>query len=125
MIRGLLDTQALLWSLLDDQRLPQWLRVGIDQHPTQFGVSDVSLLEIAIKSSIGKLGVAGDLPEQVEELGFMPVPITTKQVWALRELPLHHRDPFDRLLVAQAMDLGVPLVTADAALGKYDIGVLW
>ena len=71
------------------------------------------------------LSTPDELPQVVAELGFFQVPITRTQVWAVRDLPLHHRDPFDRLLVAQARDLGIPLVTADEALSAYDVAVLW
>ncbi len=125
MIAGLLDTHPLLWALADDERLPRWLSEDLDRDPTTFGVSDVCLWEIAIKSSIGKLRTPDDLPDIVSELGFHPLSITRTQLWAVRELPFHHRDPFDRLLIAQAQDLGVPLITADPALSAYDVGVLW
>lgn len=125
MIAGLLDTHPLLWALADDERLPASLRNDIERDATRFGVSDVSLWEIAIKRSTGKLRSPGDLPRIVADLGFHQVPITRAQVWAVSDLPLHHRDPFDRLLVAQARDLGVALVTADVAVSAYDVAILW
>jgi PIN domain nuclease of toxin-antitoxin system len=125
VISGLLDTHPLLWALADSERLPAWLRADIAKEPGGFGVSDACLWEIAIKRSTGKLRTPDDLPEIVSDLGFASIPITRRQVWAVGELPLHHRDPFDRLLVAQARDLGVPIVTADEALSVYDVAVLW
>jgi PIN domain nuclease of toxin-antitoxin system len=125
VITGLLDTQVLLWAFAADDRLPTWLGEDIDRDPASFGVSDVCLWEIAIKRSTGKLRTPDDLPQIVESFGFHQVSITRTQVWAVRELPFNHRDPFDRLLVAQATDLGVPVVTGDAALSAYDIAVLW
>ena len=125
MIAGLLDTHPLLWALTADERLPAWLSDDIERDATTFGVSDASLWEIAIKRSVGKLRSPDDLPQVVAELGFHQVSITRAQVWAIADLPFHHRDPFDRLLVAQARDLGVPLVTADGALSAYDVAVLW
>lgn len=125
VITGLLDTQVVLWALAGDERLPVWLGEEIDRDPTAFGVSDVCLWEIAIKRSTGKLRVPDDLPQVVAEVGFKQVSITRGQVWAVREMPFHHRDPFDRLLVAQARDLGTPLVTADHAMSAYDVPVLW
>ena len=125
MISGLLDTHPLLWVLADDERLPAWLRKDVEIDPSSFGVSDASMWEIAIKRSTGKLRTPGDLPQIVADLGFHMVEITRPQVWAVRELPFHHRDPFDRLLVAQARDLGVPIVSADEALSGYEIAVLW
>jgi len=125
VITGLLDTQPLLWALAGDDRLPAWLSEDIDRDPTTFGVSDVCIWEVAIKRSTGKLRTPDDLPQIVADLGFSQVTITRAQVWAVRSLPFHHRDPFDRLLVAQARDLGVPLVTADDAMAGYDLAVLW
>jgi PIN domain nuclease of toxin-antitoxin system len=125
VISGLLDTQVLLWALSGDDRLPAWLSEEIARNAPSFGVSDVSLWEIAIKCSTGKLRAPDDLPDVVAEVGFHQVSITSGQVWAVRNMPLHHRDPFDRLLIAQARDLGAPLVTADRALAAYDVAVLW
>ena len=125
VIAGLLDTHPLLWALAGDARLSRSLSQNIARDPTTFGVSDVVLWEIAIKRSTGKLSTPDELPQVVAELGFFQVPITRTQVWAVRDLPLHHRDPFDRLLVAQARDLGIPLVTADEAFSAYDVAVLW
>lgn len=125
MITGLLDTHPLLWALAADERLAAWLRDDIERDATRFGVSDASLWEVAIKRSAGKLRTPDNLPDVIAELGFPQVPITRTQLWSVRDLPFHHRDPFDRLLVAQARDLGVPLVTADHALSAYDVAVLW
>lgn len=125
MITGLLDTQVLLWAFAADDRLPAWLGEDIDRDPASFGVSDVCLWEIAIKRSTGKLRTPEDLPQVVADVGFHQVSITRSQIWAVRELPFHHRDPFDRLLVAQARDLRVPVVTSDDAMSAYDVAVLW
>jgi PIN domain nuclease of toxin-antitoxin system len=125
VIAELLDTAPLLWALSADPRLPPALASDIDRDPTRFGVSDVSLWEIAVKRSLGKLDTPDDLPEIVAELGFGHVPITRRQVWAVRDLPFHHRDPFDRLLVAQARDLGVPIVSADGSMAEYDVSMRW
>jgi PIN domain nuclease of toxin-antitoxin system len=125
LITGLLDTQVLLWALAGDPRLPGWLGEEINGDPDRFAVSDVSFWEIAIKRSTGKLRTPDDLPRVVADLGFRHVPITSGQAWAVSQLPWHHRDPFDRLLVAQARDLSTPLVTADHAMSAYDIAVIW
>jgi PIN domain nuclease of toxin-antitoxin system len=125
VITGLLDTQALLWTFAADDRLPTWLGEDIDRDPASFGVSDVCLWEIAIKRSTGKLRTPDDLSQVVADFGFQEVSITRTQVWAVRDLPFHHRDPFDRLLIAQAREIGVPVVTADPAMSAYDVAVLW
>lgn len=125
VIAGLLDTAPLLWDLEGDERVPAWLREDIDRDPSRYGVSDVCLWEVAIKRSVGKLQVIADLPQTLADLGFARIAITRSQVWAVGDLPLHHRDPFDRLLIAQARELGLPLVTADAAMSAYGVPTLW
>jgi len=125
VITGLLDTKVLLWALAGDERLPAWLGDGINRDPGAFGVSDVCLWEIAIKCSTGKLRAPDHLPQVVAEVGFHQVSITRSQVWAVREMPFHHRDPFDRLLVAQAQDLVTPLITGDRAISAYEVPILW
>lgn len=121
----LLDTHPLLWTLAGDPRVPAWLAEEIEEDPSRFGVSDVTIWEIAIKRSTGKLHVPDELPEIVEALGFPRVPLERRQAWAVRSMPRQHGDPFDRLLLAQALDLGVPLVSADAAFALYDADVRW
>lgn len=125
VIAGLLDTHPVLWELAGDDRVPAWLREGIDRDPSRYGVSDVCLWEIAIKRSVGKLQAPADLPQTLADVGFARIAITRSQVWAVGTLPLHHRDPFDRLLIAQAQELAVPLITVDAAMSAYGVPTLW
>lgn len=125
MTTQLLDTHPLLWALSEHPELPGSLAVAIDADPSRFLVSDVTLWEIAIKQATGKLQVPDYLPSIVVDLGFGSAPIARRQTWDVRKLPLHHRDPFDRLLIAQARDLGVPVVTRDAAFAAYDVAVAW
>ena len=125
MIERLLDTHALLWALVGDPRLPGSVGEALDRDPARFGVSDVSFWEIAVKRSTGKLVVPTDLPQVVDLLGLSRVAITREQAWAVHDLELHHRDPFDRLLIAQARDLDLVVVTADEAFTAYDVGVEW
>lgn len=125
MTNQLLDTHPLLWALSEHPNLPASMAADIDADPSRFLVSDVTLWEIAIKRSTGKLQVPDYLPEIVAELGFGAVRIARRQTWDVRKLPLHHRDPFDRLLIAQARDLDVPVVTRDAAFVDYDVAVTW
>lgn len=88
-------------------------------------VSTASLWEIAIKAALGKLDVPDDFPAQVEQLGFHPLSVTADHAWLVRRLPHHHRDPFDRLLIAQAQIERLPIVTADTAFDAYDVAVVW
>jgi PIN domain nuclease of toxin-antitoxin system len=73
----------------------------------------------------GKLEAPEDLPALVEQLGFDLLPVTAEHAWRVKQLPFHHRDPFDRLLVAQAQLERVPIVTDDSAFGEYDVTVVW
>ena len=120
----LLDSHPLLWFVLGNKkRLSATMRAQIEDGESL--VSMASLWEIAIKSGLGKLQVPDDLPERVERLGFELLPITAEHAWRVRELPLHHRDPFDRLLIVQAQAESVPIVTGDPAFADYDVTVVW
>src|SRR5436190_4040210 len=106
----LLDTHALLWYVLGDrERISRPLQKRIESGPSIASVA--SLWEIAIKSALGKLEAPDDLPALVESLGFEMLGVTSEHAWAVRELPHHHRDPFDRLLIAQARVERLPVRT--------------
>lgn len=120
----LVDSHALLWFVAGNtRRIGRSLRARIEGEATTISVA--SLWEIAIKVSLGKLDAPDDLPERVQQLGFELLPVTHDHVWRVRRLPFHHRDPFDRLLVAQAQEQGLPIVTADPAFQAYDVKVVW
>jgi len=122
-LRQLLDTNALLWFVWgDDKRISPGLRARIEGGAL---VSVASFWEIAIKMELGKLQAPDDLPTRVEKLGFELLPIELEHAWALRNLPKHHRDPFDRLLIAQAHIERLVLLTADPAFAAYNIDVAW
>ena len=125
MSRLLVDTHALLWWLTDNPALPATARATIADSSSELLVSTASLWEIAIKRSIGKLRVSEDLPDKVAKRGFTWLPVRAEHVWAVRALPQHHRDPFDRLLVAQALTERMPVVTADARFAAYGVEVRW
>lgn len=120
----LLDSHALLWFVEgNSSRIGPPLRRRIEAAATT--VSVASLWEIAIKVSIGKLKAPDDLPDRVEELGFDLLPVAADHVWRVRQLPDHHRDPFDRLLIAQAQVERMPIVTADNSFEPYDVPTVW
>ncbi len=127
----LLDTHVLLWFQSLDKRLPVKLRERIEQSDEDHFVSQVSLWEIAIKSSIGKLTLDRDLPatyRMIHEAGFLPLPFREEHFLEVSTLPMHHRDPFDRMLIAQARREKMRLLTADPHFGNYDvqlIGIAW
>lgn len=120
----LIDAHALLWFVTGDRsRIGRALRNRIEAEPTT--VSAASLWEIAIKVGLGKLDAPLDLPTRIQELGFGLLDVNAKHVWRVGELPQHHGDPFDRLLIAQAQVEHLAILTADAAFDAYDVTVVW
>jgi PIN domain nuclease of toxin-antitoxin system len=125
LARLLVDSHVLLWHVLDDARLGPAPTAAIEAEGAEIFVSTASLWEIAIKTSIGKLEAPENLPERITEMGFEMLPVSVGHAWHVRALPLHHRDPFDRLLIAQAQLERLPIVTADPAFEAYDVAVVW
>ncbi len=125
MTRFLVDTHALLWWLTDDPALSQHARDAIADPAGEPLVSSASVWEIAIKRALGRLTTPDDLPERVSESGFGWLPVTATHAWHVRDLPLHHRDPFDRLLAAQALLERLAVVTADSQFADYGVDALW
>lgn len=121
-MRLLLDTNVLIRAIEQNLR-PETLDLLADPANELF-VSDVSLWEVAIKTGLGKLKTPGNLEEQLEQLGIVGLALNRRHITAYRELPLLHRDPFDRMLVAQAGTEDLILVTQDRQLSDYDITVL-
>jgi PIN domain nuclease of toxin-antitoxin system len=124
-VRLLLDTQALLALLSSDYPLSQAARAAIEQPGENVICSAVSVWEIAIKRSNGKLRAPDDLIERIVEAGAQTLAITPRHALATGALPFHHRDPFDRLLIAQAQLEGCAIVTGDRAFTAYDVPVVW
>ncbi|MDQ7904579.1 type II toxin-antitoxin system VapC family toxin [Phytohabitans sp. ZYX-F-186] len=121
-MRVLLDTHVVLWWLADDPTLADDVKHVLDAEPDAY-VSTATLWEVSIKQALGKLGPT-DLPERVRDAGFRPLPITMDHAIAAGRLPEIHRDPFDRMLVAQAQCEGMTLVTRDEHIHKYDVALL-
>jgi PIN domain nuclease of toxin-antitoxin system len=119
----LLDTHCWLWLKFDSSRLPSPLRRRLLRDPTQLILSSVSVLEIVIKQSTGKLslgtGTAQQLVAELLEDGVVPLDASIEHMLRMAMLPALHRDPFDRLLVAQALVEGCPLVSADPRVLAY------
>ncbi len=123
----LLDTHALLWWMTDDVRLEERARAGIADPGNAVLVSAVSLWEIALKVRIGKLDAdVGEILRAIEPEVFIPLGIDPPHLLALGRLPQHpeHRDPFDHLLIAQAIAEGAIFVTADQAAQRYPVQVM-
>jgi PIN domain nuclease of toxin-antitoxin system len=119
----LLDTHIALWGITGDAALGDEFLDRL-RHDPDIYLSPVTLWEITIKQRAGKLGGPSDLAERVQEMGFRELPVTHAHAIAAGRLPVHHRDPFDRMLVAQAMVQGFALVTRDADIQKYDVALL-
>ena len=118
-MRILIDTNIVLWAMSGSTKLSKAARREIEQADAVY-VSAASLWEIGIKVGLGKLDVDIDeLSVLLTEAGFEPLPLSWKHARAIHALPHHHRDPFDRMLVAQAISEPLRLVTHDAQLAKY------
>jgi PIN domain nuclease of toxin-antitoxin system len=125
----LLDTHAFLWFVMGSANLSRNARALIESTSNENLISVASLWEMAIKVSLGKLVLAAPfhdlIPQQLNLNGIGLLNINIDQVSLLSTLPFHHRDPFDRLLVAQALAEQMPIVSIDAALDNYGITRLW
>ena len=120
----LLDAHVLLWWLGGDARLGRGARAAIVDPSNFVFVSAATAWEIAVKRALGKLRAPGDIEDWLVRNNFRPLPIQVAEAVAAAELPLHHRDPFDRLLVAQAQMGGMTIVTRDENISKYDVPLL-
>lgn len=123
-MRFLLDSQVLLWWLEDGPRLADDARSTIGSVENDVAFSVASIWELTIKQSSGKLALERDVREAMLAQGFGELPVLGEHALAVRDLPRHHRDPFDRMLVAQARIDGRTLITADRRLAAYGVGVL-
>jgi PIN domain nuclease of toxin-antitoxin system len=120
----LLDTHILLWWLDDHALLPVNAREAIANVDNLIILSAAVIWEIRIKQGIGKLEIAPNFYTVIKEQGFEMLAITPDHAYAVGDLPKHHRDPFDRILIAQALLEGFTVVTHDVIFNKYPIPVL-
>ena len=117
----LLDTHCLLWWL-DDPSIISIQAYKLVSDPTNdIFISAAVIWEIAIKQSIGKLVVIGDVDSCIEKSNFQQLPISSEHAWVTKQLPMIHKDPFDRMLVAQAMVENATIVTRDANIPLYGV----
>jgi PIN domain nuclease of toxin-antitoxin system len=128
-VRLLLDTHTLIWAVDDPSRLGSQAAAAIQEPGNEVLLSAATIWEIAIKMGLGKLTLS--LPylqwmtQAMADLDVLVLPITVAYADAQAELPSHHRDPFDRLLVAQAQVEAAPLVSGDTVFDQYGISRLW
>lgn len=121
----ILDTHALIWALEDSPRLSAAARRAIEDTGNVVLASAASAWEIAIKRTLGRLRAPDDLPDAIDQAGFTPRVITFADVARVATLPPHHRDPFDRMLVAQALEEGAPIVSRDPLVAQYQVQIIW
>ena len=117
----LLDTHALIWWLSNDSTLSSEAKDAIANPDNIVFVSAASAWEIAIKKSLGKLQVPDDLKAQIEAKKFTPLAINIDHALTVEKLPLHHQDPFDRILIAQAISENLIVVTRDNKFEAYEV----
>ena len=118
----LLDTHALIWWDNDELPAPVVRRI---QRAERVFVSAVSAWEVAIKSALGKMTAKAAMADVLKDYGFCELPVHIRHAEMLRSLPSHHRDPFDRLLIAQAMVEDLVIVSVDRAFKRYKVAIVW
>jgi PIN domain nuclease of toxin-antitoxin system len=126
-VKLLLDTHILLWYLEGHPNLPETQRQQIEDRRNQVAVSAISMWEMTIKIALGKLALMDDLATIESTLlrqGILILPIQTAHLQRLLSLPFHHRDPFDRLIIAQALAEDMTLVSDDSAFTSYPVSLL-
>lgn len=128
-MRYLLDTHAFLWWIIDDPRLPERARSLIQESSNEIVLSAASSWEMAIKAQLGKLEASGDLAgfvtDHLHRNRFGVLPVHVRHSLAVATLPLLHRDPFDRMLVAQSQLENMPILTGDPLIWQYAVETVW
>ncbi len=121
----MLDTHAVLWALDGGRQLSAAARDAVVDADNEILVSAACAIEISIKKGLGRLRAPEDFLGAVVDAGFVPSPLDFRVARRLETLPMRHRDPFDRLLIAHALEEGVPIVTRDPAFEQYRVQVIW
>ena len=128
-MRLLLDTHAFLWFINDSPELPRSVKDLLEDDASDLYLSVASVWEMAIKSSPGKLQLPGPIavfiPAQLQLNNLNLMPIEVAHLGLIETFPLHHKDPFDRLLAAQSLTENIPIVSIDAALDPYGVQRIW
>lgn len=121
----LIDTHVLIWWLEDQQKLSKVAHEIISIPTNEIVVSAASLWEMAIKTRLGKLRTPNDPIERIREEAFTLLDIQPIHAWNVRNIPTHHQDPFDHLLIAQAIHENLPIITRDQFFDLYPIKIIW
>ena len=128
-MRVLVDTHTFLWALLENHRLSAKAKQILTSKEHELYFSLVSLWEIAVKMKIGKLNTVGSsvtyIRDEMAEYGMELLPIRYEHILQLEQLPLHHSEPFDRLLIAQAIAESLPILTHDEMFPLYPVKLIW
>ncbi|MBF0491906.1 MAG: type II toxin-antitoxin system VapC family toxin [Deltaproteobacteria bacterium] len=125
----LLDTSVLLWIIFEERKKLSAKALEALNASEEVLLSVVSIWEISIKYSIGKLKLKENpkkwIPSLIPQLGFQILPVLETHALTILDLPLHHRDPFDRLLIAQSKSENIPLISSDGIFKEYDVECVW
>jgi PIN domain nuclease of toxin-antitoxin system len=124
----LLDTHAFLWFVTGDRRLSKKARRAVEAPPSELLISAASVWELAIKASLGRLTLPKSVHDYFDDklaAGFVILPIEWVHAARVAELPFHHRDPFDRLIIAQGLVESIPIVSGDPEFKKYGARIVW
>jgi PIN domain nuclease of toxin-antitoxin system len=124
-MRLLLDSHAFLWGVSGDPRLSTRAARAMAGRDQEVWLSHASVWELTAKASSGRLALPEPVAAMAQNFGARLLPITLRHIEATADLPPHHRDPFDRLLVAQAIEEGLTLVTVDERMHRYPVAWLW
>ncbi len=116
----ILDAHMFLWCIADPERIESSRRVLIESFSNDVFISSASVAEMMIKASIGKLDVTFDPVDMIERSGFSKLDFSPEDALSLKETPFHHRDPFDRMLIAQSIVNGYHIMTGDTKFRRYD-----
>lgn len=129
MVKFLLDTHTFIWFILDVRQLSAVAKTIIEDRNSKILVSTASLWEIAIKMSLGKLDMGAPfeqlIPGQLIANRMEILPISVAHLYQVAQLPFHHRDPFDRLLIAQSLSENLPILSRDATFDHYAVQRVW
>lgn len=124
-MRMLLDSQVLIWASSAPKKIPENVRTLIDSENSIVLFSSVSIWELKIKESLGKLSLPKNFVSKIIEAGYQELVLKSTHTEHLSELPPHHSDPFDRMLIAQCLSESLTFISSDKQVKRYPINVLW